>query len=84
MTLNREDEKEDGNRYYDHILFPNITTADVNCDGYEEIVVAGYYNEVKEEKTYGFLANSDTMLRIWDMPCITAKTMRSQMFRRSR
>ena len=60
MTLNREDEKEDGNRYYDHIRFPNITTADVNCDGYEEIVVAGYYNEVKEEKTYGFLANSDT------------------------
>lgn len=27
MTLNREDEKEDGNRYYDHIRFPNITTA---------------------------------------------------------
>ena len=59
MTLNREDEKEDGNRYYDHIRFPNIAAADINCDGYEEIVVAGYHNEVKEEKLYGFLANSD-------------------------
>lgn len=30
ITLNREDEKEDGSRYYDHIRYGNIAAVDIN------------------------------------------------------
>ena len=60
MTLNREDEKADGNRYYDHIRYGNLATGDINGDGWQEIIVAGYYREVKEEKKKGFVWDKKT------------------------
>lgn len=60
MTLNREDEKADGSRYYDHIRYGNIAAGDINGDGWQEIVVAGYYREVREEKKKGFIWNNGT------------------------
>lgn len=60
MTLNREDEKADGNRYYDHICYGNLATGDVDGDGWQEIIVARYYREVKEEKKKGFVWDKKT------------------------
>ena len=60
MTLNREDEKADGNRYYDHIRYGNLATGDINGDGWQEIIVGGYYREVKEEKKKGFVWDKKT------------------------
>ena len=60
ITLNREDEKEDGSRYYDHIRYGNIAAGDINGDGWQEIIVAGYYREVREEKKKGFIWNNGT------------------------
>lgn len=60
MTLNREDEKADGSRYYDHIRYGNITAGDIDGDGWQEIVVAGYYREVREEKQKGFIWDKKT------------------------
>ena len=41
MTLNREDEKADGKRYYDHIRYGNLAAGDINGDGWQEIINAG-------------------------------------------
>ncbi len=60
MTLNREDEKADGSRYYDHIRYGNIAAGDIDGDGWQEIVVAGYYREVREEKQKGFIWDKKT------------------------
>ena len=60
MTLNREDEKADGNRYYDHIRYGNLATGDIDGDGWQEVIVAGYYREVKEEKQKGFIWDKKT------------------------
>ena len=60
MTLNREDEKADGSRYYDHIRYGNLAAGDINGDGWQEIIVAGYYREVREEKQKGFIWDKKT------------------------
>ena len=60
MTLNREDEKADGSRYYDHIRYGNLAAGDINGDGWQEIIVAGYFREVKEEKQKGFIWDKKT------------------------
>ena len=60
MTLNREDEKADGNRYYDHIRYGNLAAGDIDGDGWQEIIVAGYYREVREEKQKGFIWDKKT------------------------
>ena len=60
MTLNREDEKADGKRYYDHIRYGNLAAGDINGDGWQEIIVAGYFREVREEKQKGFIWDKKT------------------------
>ena len=60
ITLNREDEKADGSRYYDHIRYGNLAAGDINGDGWQEIIVAGYYREVREEKKKGFIWDKKT------------------------
>lgn len=60
MTLNREDEKKDGSRYYDHIRYGSLAAGDINGDGWQEIIVAGYYREVREEKKKGFIWDKKT------------------------
>ena len=60
MTLNREDEKADGSRYYDHIRYGNLAAGDINGDGWQEIIVAGYYREVRKEKQKGFIWDKKT------------------------
>lgn len=60
MTLNREDEKADGKRYYDHIRYGNLAAGDINGDGRQEIIVAGYFREVREEKQKGFIWDKKT------------------------
>ena len=60
MTLNREDEKADGSRYYDHIRYGNLAAGDINGDGWQEIIVAGYFREVREEKQKGFIWDKKT------------------------
>ena len=60
MTLNREDEKADGKRYYDHIRYGNLAAGDIDGDGWQEIIVAGYYREVREEKQKGFIWDKKT------------------------
>ena len=60
MTLNREDEKADGSRYYDHIRYGNLAAGDINGDGWQEIIIAGYFREVREEKKKGFIWDKKT------------------------
>ena len=60
MTLNREDEKADGKRYYDHIRYGNLAAGDINGDGWQEIIIAGYFREVREEKQKGFIWDKKT------------------------
>ena len=60
MTMNREDEKADGSRYYDHIRYGNLAAGDINGDGWQEIIVAGYFREVREEKQKGFIWDKKT------------------------
>ena len=60
ITLNHEDEKADGSRYYDHIRYGNLAAGDINGDGWQEIIVAGYFREVREEKQKGFIWDKKT------------------------
>ena len=60
MTLNREDEKADGKRYYDHIRYGNLAAGDINGDGWQEIIIAGYFREVREEKQKGLIWDKKT------------------------
>ena len=60
MTLNREDEQKDGSRYYDHIRYGNLAAGDINGDGWQEIIIAGYFREVREEKQKGFIWDKKT------------------------
>ena len=60
MSLNREDKEADGSRYYDHIRYANVAAGDINGDGWQEIIVAGYYREVREEKQKGFIWDKKT------------------------